>query len=467
MMNDRMSLSTILSFIILCISSFAQIRQAHTHGGIPRVLSIYPPEQEEAPLWMIDTLGIFKAQRAQNSPAMTPSWFWLCDDAVDPTLGVDDLVVIDEQNFIAVARSGLYRSHDGGCSFTRVDEDLNQYALGSLSLHPNRNHVVVYSDSIGRDNSVWWSDDQGHNWTKSSFSVTGTIYKLWRNPLKPMEIWINHAQGLSQSTDGGQNFEAVETQGYGLDLSPNEIRLLGGGQLGEYEALFVALNRFPTASLLMSLDQGLTWRVIHQAEDSYDSILLSSNALWLPTPFEGLFIYPLDDAERLNSSEAWSRDRWIQNESVFISCLVADPIIPQRVWSCGRSSPSDWLIAYSDNQAESWTIEMATYAVAAGTTWACSETSTSQIACQARCLDANCDPSGIEPPIMMSSDSDTSSLRDQSINPEQDSTSPENQGCLQTKTTYISASQQPFKHLLWFIYFLPLYFIKHVTRIRR
>ena len=207
------------------------------------------------------------------------------DDAVDPTLGVDDLVVVNEQTFIAVARSGLYRSHDGGCSFTKLDEELNQYALGTLSLHPNRDHIVVYSDSIGRNNSVWWSEDQGQTWNQSSFSVAGTIYKLWRRPSRPMEIWINHAQGLSKSNDGGKNFELIDTQGYGLELSPNEVRLLGGGQLGGFDALFVALNRFPVASLLMSLDQGRTWRVIHQAEDSYDTLLLDSNTLWLSTPF--------------------------------------------------------------------------------------------------------------------------------------------------------------------------------------
>ena len=469
MMSGQISFSSLLLSLCVWLAlgglDLANFNAADAHGGIPKVLSISPPQEENASLWMVDTLGLFKAQASEVNPS---SWFWLCDDAVDPTLGVDDLVVVNEQTFIAVARSGLYRSNDSGCSFSKLDEDLNQYALGTLSLHPNRNHIVVYSDSIGRDNSVWWSEDQGQSWNQSSFSVAGTIYKLWRKPSRPMEIWINHAQGLSKSNDGGQNFELIDTQGYGLELSPNEVRLLGGGQLGEFDALFIALNRFPVASLLMSLDQGSTWRVIHQAEDSYDTLLLSSDTLWLSTPFEGLFTYPLSHAERSNLSEAWSSDNWIQNESLFISCLTPDPLFPERIWSCGRASPSDWLIAHSDDQGLSWNIKMDNYTVAAGTTWDCPENSKSLVACQARCLDETCDPSGIETAMMsMTPNPDTSTPERDPNNLATEHSGQEDQGCLQTKTMYQPPSYYLSTTFFWLIYLLSSTLFLHAKRIKK
>ncbi len=464
-----LNITTFLSFALCFLSGSLidlYLNQAWSHGGTPRVLSIYPPQQDTSPLWMVDTLGLFKRERTELSGQ---SWSWLCDDAVDPTLGIDDLVVLSEQRLIAIAKSGLYLSTDGGCSFERHQSELSQYALGAISVHPNHESLAIYSDSIGRENRVWWSEDAGRTWQQSSFSVNGTIYKLWRNPQNPMELWLNHAQGLSRSQDGGKNFEAMNTPDYGLGLLPNEVRLLGGGQLGEYQALFLALNRFPTASLLLSVNQGASWRAIHQAEDSYDDLVLSSNTLWVSTPFEGLFTFSLGESERLNTADSWLSDRWIQDEDLFISCLSQDPNMENRVWSCGRATPSNWLIAYSDDQALTWQIEMDAYGMAANTPWACSETAPSRVACQRRCLDDDCDPSGLNPPQMSDSlaseSSNSSEMNAQSMNNEN---LQGQQGCLQS-TGHISSSKSLLFDL-WLYYlivFLTLKFVISFIKVKR
>lgn len=393
----RYFLLSLVSFLSLSLMPYTHV---WAHGGIPRVLSITPPKNAQDHLWVIDTLGVFKGITTEE--LSTRNWAWLCDDAIDPALGVDDLLIIDEQVMVAIAKSGLYRSEDGGCQFLRINSDVSDQALGIISAHPTRTHeLVVYTDSISQENSVWWSTDQGLTWTRSTLAIEGTIYKLWRSTQNPDQIWVNHALGLSLSIDGGQHFQTIETQGYGLDVSPHEVRLIGGGQLADKTALFIALNRYPTASLLLSVDQGQTWRVIHQAEDSYESLLLTDHALWVSTPFEGLFTFPLSERERTQNETAWT-EGWIQKTDQFISCLVADPLNVNRVWGCGRSSPTDWIVAYSDNLGDTWTTVMDRYGDASQNSWGCSPNATSLLACQTRCLEEGCDPSGLESPMMSS-----------------------------------------------------------------
>ncbi len=397
-----------LSLYLYIVTSLSSAERLWAHGGTPRVLKVIPPSQDADPLWVIDTLGIFRG----DSTALSDSkaWSWLCDDAVDPTLGVDDLTILDPTTFIAIAKSGLYRSEDAGCSFQRIESPMNDFALGSLSINPDDDRrQAIYTDSIGQDNGIWTSVDRGLSWERSPLTIEGSIYSLIRNPRLPSELWINHAQGLSVSRDGGQSFESLDTRGYSLEASSYEARLLNVSYIGEQLTLFVAINRFPVASLVISLDRGQTWRTIHQAEDSYEELLVTESDLWISTPFEGLFHYRLEDAERGNETLAWSRG-WNHYSDQFVACLRPDPLITSRLWGCGRSSPTDWIMGYTDippmlvdSQTLEWRTVMTEYSEAAAGDWGCSPQSASLLACQNRCLSAGCDPSGrdalITPPI--------------------------------------------------------------------
>lgn len=453
-----------LNLLSLLILSLIFNHLAWSHGGEPRVLAIYPASEANQPVYVVDSLGLFKSESETS-----PQWAWLCDDAVDPTLGLDDLLIIDELHFLAIAKSGLYRSSDGGCSFERLENPLSTQALGTFSAHPQySNEIVVYTDSIGLENSVWWTEDTGLNWQSSSLIVDGTIYRLWRHPERPQELWVNHAQGLSLSTDGGRQFSLIETQGYGVEASPHEIRLLGGGRLANHDVLLVALNRFPQSALLLSLDQGQTWTVIHQVEDSYDSISIHGHHIWVTTPFEGLFIASLSSSQTgevtlPQTPEEWAT-QWNQHESLFISCLKPDPKMAQRMWACGRAAPSAWIAAYSDDLGQSWIPILSQYSQAAEIAWNCSTQAASSMACRSRCLDENCDPSGRTDLMMSTEQSSSEQINEMEshsnaneMEAEPHSTNPT--GCLQNRTSKKKVAQL-FQMLIALFLFIPLGLIR-------
>lgn len=390
-----LSLSALLGLMSISLTCSA-------HGGTPRVLSLHPPLTAESPFWIVDTLGLFRGDSTEQMSLMNPrssqAWSWLCDDAVDPTLGVDALIVLDPETLVAVARSGVYRSQDGGCTFTRVQSAVNEHAIGDLSAHPTqRNEVALFTDSVGQENHVWWSADGGLSWSRSDLIIEGVISAMWRDPSQPDELWVSHAEGLARSRDGGRTFERLTNRDYSVGATPREVTLLGGGQLGGRLHLWASLNRFPTASLLISRNEGETWREIHRLDDSYDQLAITADALWVSAPFEGLFVYPLSSAEREGTPEAWG-GFWRQYSETFVSCLTPDPRDPSAMWACGRSAPTDWIVASSRDLGESWAVSMGSYQDAAEGSWGCEATSSSAIACSTRCLAEGCDPSMNMPP---------------------------------------------------------------------
>ena len=385
----------ILIALLIMLSVLAVPAEVTAHGGIPGVLEIIPPQEDASEtFWMIDTLGLFRgaAEARDVQGVESRAWSWLCDDAVDPTLGVDALLVIDTETLIAVARSGVYRSIDRGCSFERLSSPINENAIGGISAHPyDPSELAIFTNTLGRENRVWWSGDKGERWTPSNLLVEGGIFGLWRDPDVPEEIWVNHAQGLSRSRDGGRSFETLSDVNFS-GASPYEVRLLGGGYLNSQLVLWASLDHYPTSSLMISHDEGQNWTEIHRVNDSYDQLALTADALWVSTPFEGLFVYPISEVERENTQGAWE-GFWRQYSDTFVSCLTPDPLDPSALWACGRSEPTGWLVGRSTDLGESWSVLMTDYQEAAEGTWGCADDSPSVLACSTRCLAEGCDPS--------------------------------------------------------------------------
>jgi hypothetical protein len=400
------------------LSILTQIHSVYAHGGIPRVLEIQP--QTNA-LWVIDTLGFFRSPWIIDSDTQQitvapnridqQNWQWLCDDAVDIQSGISQATLIASQNnqmsstmntetvdytLLAVARSGLYQSLDQGCSFEQVNGELSEHVVGGLFPHPQRSQeVLAITQTLGKKNDVYLSEDAGQSWNATGLDIEGMLYQLWRSPTQSEQMWLHHAEGLSYSEDGGRIWNQLELQAGELMLRPRELSLLGGGidDLGRVR-LFMSVNRFPESLLLTSIDQGRSWQQIHAVNDSYDALVFIDNHILVATPFEGLFMYQIT-ANTDNEAMVW-QNTWNRDDSTFVDCLVHDT--QGRIWACGRSAPTDWLIAYSESYGINWQPFLNDYQQidAQQTEWGCTADSYSIQMCEDRCLGIDCDPSGLD-----------------------------------------------------------------------
>jgi len=107
--------------------------------------------------------------------------------------------------------SGLYRSEDGGESFTKLDigypdELIGRIAIAIAPSNPDRIYAVLESDSAG----VYRSDDKGLTWdlVNDEQSTSYWYGRIYVNPSDKDNLFIM-GTGVAESKDGGKTFSWI------------------------------------------------------------------------------------------------------------------------------------------------------------------------------------------------------------------------------------------------------------------
>ena len=101
---------------------------------------------------------------------------------------------------------GFYRSNDGGQSWTLVSTD-NRLGL-DVRVHP-RNPDVIYVGNI----AAYRSDDAGKTWTSIKGAPGGDDYqRIWINPLQPDIMLFTADQGAVVTVNGGRTWSSWYNQ---------------------------------------------------------------------------------------------------------------------------------------------------------------------------------------------------------------------------------------------------------------
>src|SRR5258705_8200409 len=122
------------------------------------------------------------------------------------------------------AGSGIYVSHDGGATWTKVEAaGLPRAPLGKIDVavaptDSNRVYALIQTADQG---SVWRSDDGGANWRVVNWSReligrAGYYIHLAVSPANEDEILISNSS-FFQSVDGGQTIPTVNMGGRNHD----------------------------------------------------------------------------------------------------------------------------------------------------------------------------------------------------------------------------------------------------------
>ena len=126
---------------------------------------------------------------------------------------------------------GIYKSTDGGETWTKLSRGLPNRLIGKIDLAVARSSprtVYAMIEAPGSEGGLYRSDDSGASWTlinNASNLRTRPFYFNYVdvNPKNAEEVWIN-ALGLFKSTNGGKSFTTVSTphgDNHGIWFNPD------------------------------------------------------------------------------------------------------------------------------------------------------------------------------------------------------------------------------------------------------
>ena len=190
---------------------------------------------------------------------------------VDDNTGATDLVMdpLDPQTLFAAmyqrqrkawgfngggSGSGIFRSRDGGATWTRLANGLPQGDKGRIGLdifHGDPRVIFAVVEAAGRDNGVYRSADRGDTWQAWSTLNPRPMYysQIRSDPTDAARVYLlGSNRGFYISNDGGKTFadvfSSIHSEDHALWIDPDDTNhLIVGGDGG----------------VSISWDRGQTW----------------------------------------------------------------------------------------------------------------------------------------------------------------------------------------------------------------
>ncbi|MDX6197714.1 MAG: hypothetical protein QOJ79_865 [Actinomycetota bacterium] len=135
---------------------------------------------------------------------------------------IEDLAydpAVSDHFFAAVANGGVWVTNDGGSSWRSMADKLPTQITGAIDYlltHQGTPTVLVgtgdpaFGGSSFAGLGVFWSNDNGTSWHKSSGVPAGTLsFSFSHDPAKPSVVYAATSKGLYRSADAGRTFRNV------------------------------------------------------------------------------------------------------------------------------------------------------------------------------------------------------------------------------------------------------------------
>lgn len=205
--------------------------------------------------------GLWKSEDAGDS------WVVLTDN--QPTLGVSSIVVSHDNPDIILIGSGdrdagdsdgmgVFKSTDGGATWTLSNEGMGNRTVGRMIQDPNNANVII----AGTDGGIYKSTDLGDNW---SFIQGGNVKDVLFKPDDSNVVYGIAGSTFYKSTDNGDSFSSTTINATGgsrgaIAVSPANP---------EYVYALLA-NGSVYGSTSRSTDAGETWIMMSNSPNIFD-----------------------------------------------------------------------------------------------------------------------------------------------------------------------------------------------------
>jgi photosystem II stability/assembly factor-like uncharacterized protein len=152
--------------------------------------------------------------------------------------------------YLGTASGNIFRSTNGGDSWSYVSHPINAIAIGALSVNPfgarevwASNRCMDWPNYVVRSTNVSLT-----TWITGIVPYTNTAGTIAFSPVASGTIYLYGCWNQHRSTNGGQNWTLFEPNGRGLALHPTLT-----------ETIYI--GRLPREGVAKTVDGGVTWHV--------------------------------------------------------------------------------------------------------------------------------------------------------------------------------------------------------------
>ncbi|MFN0101157.1 MAG: VPS10 domain-containing protein [Bryobacteraceae bacterium] len=183
--------------------------------------------------------------------------------------------------YVATGGGGLWKTTNGGVTWTPIFERQNTFSLGDIALDP-RNPEVIWAgtgetnprNSVSFGDGIYRSTDGGKNWVHLGLENTERITRILVNPLNPDIVYVGalgHAfgphrdRGVFMTTDGGKTWVKTlyidENHGVSdLEIDPRNPNILYAAMWKFERKPWTFTSGGDKGGVFRSADGGRTWK---------------------------------------------------------------------------------------------------------------------------------------------------------------------------------------------------------------
>ncbi len=207
--------------------------------------------------------------------------------------------------YVATASAGLWKTEDGGISFSPIFENYGTLSMGNVEVAPSDPNIIylgtgeaMHARSSTHGKGVWKSTDAGKTWTHIGLEKSFYIPRLAIDAKNPDIVYVaaegqlydnemTSQRGLFKTTDGGKTWANVtagvlKDRGVGdFVIDPANSEIIIASAYKTYRRSWTFIDRQPENHLYKSVDGGKTWKKLTQG------LPLDIKSGW-----NGLAIYP-------------------------------------------------------------------------------------------------------------------------------------------------------------------------------
>ena len=282
--------------------------------------------------------------------------------------------------YVGTAGGGVWKSSDGGLRFKPVF-DRHTQSIGAIAVDPSNPKVIWVGtgeswmrNSVSQGDGIYRSTDGGDSWTRLALENTERIARILVHPKDSNTVYVcapghlfddHDDRGVYRTKDAGKTWEKVlflarDTGCADLAMDPSNPAILYAGmwQFRRTPSFFTSGGRH--SGLHKSTDGGTTWTRLAKDLPAGD---LGRIAIAV-SPAKPEVVYAVIESSRTalfrseDRGESWKEmnaSSVVAQRPFYFSLIVADPRSADRVYKPGLQA------AVSDDGGRTWSVLGSSY----------------------------------------------------------------------------------------------------------